>query len=456
MDRIRVLENEQEKQRAALKAILAAAKSDKRNLSESESSDVEAIGKELDSIQATLKAERLSLEYDRTSAPAIDRPAGDGDLAADEAPGLSLPALPKRTRARLAAMGGPALPDAQEHLVAVIRASHGGDPFSPLLASTSGTEAVPSEGGYAVRSDVAAGIFMRAAQESLFLRLGAQLHVMQSDELRVVALDDDLETGDAESGLTAGWTGEGVDLTSQAIQIRGVTLRPSKLVVLVSLSNELAEDSIPSFLPAVDETIGRAVGKRFDRAIISGSGVGMPQGILNSAALVTVAKTVDGDPGTASTVTWKHVSNMWARLAPGSHERAYWLVHPSVLPALLSLRLLVLNVAATENVGGFQPLGAFQATGPTGYSLLGRPVIVTGRVKSLTNKGDILLIDPTQIAIGIRRDLVIDRSPHAYFTSDRLAIRGKMRADAVSLWDTARTLQEGSVTVSPFVALEAR
>lgn len=147
---------------------------------------------------------------------------------------------------------------------------------------------------------------------------------------------------------------------------------------------------------------------------------------------------------------------MWSRLAPGSHENSWWLVHPTVLPQLLSMHLKVQNVAATENVGGFQPVGAFAPGGPTGYMLLGRPVVITGRVKPLSSKGDVLLLDPTQYAIGIRRQITIDRSPHVYFSSDRLAIRGKFRGDGLSLWDAPKTSQEGSTTVGPAVVLQAR
>jgi HK97 family phage major capsid protein len=147
---------------------------------------------------------------------------------------------------------------------------------------------------------------------------------------------------------------------------------------------------------------------------------------------------------------------MWSRLAPGCHERAYWLAHPSVLPQLLTMHAVIENVAGTENVGGFQPLGAFQAGGPTGYTLMSRPVVITGRVKPLSTKGDVVLLDPTQYAIGIRRGITVDRSPHVYFSSDRLAIRGKLRADALPLWETSRTLQEGSDKVSPYVTLATR
>ena len=50
----------------------------------------------------------------------------------------------------------------------------------------------------------------------------------------------------------------------------------------------------------------------------------------------------------------------------------------------------------------------------------------------------------------------IDRSDHAYFSSDRLATRGKFRGDAQPMWEKARTRTEGSDTESPYVVLETR
>ena len=112
-------------------------------------------------------------------------------------------------------------------------------------------------------------------------------------------------------------------------------------------------------------------------------------------------------------------------------------------------------VTTTASAAGIQPRAAFESGGPTGYQLMGRPVVVTSRVSVLGDKGDIILVDPTQLAIGVRRGLSIERSPHVYFTSDSLAIRGRFRGDARPLWEKARTLVSTG-TVSPIVTLEAR
>ena len=294
---------------------------------------------------------------------------------------------------------------------------------------------------------------MRAIEESVWARIGARVEPMASEERIVTGLDDDDETLDAEANLKADWSAEGALAAGQVMKLRRLRLRANKLMVLAVTTSELAEDATPDYLTQLELALGRAIGKKFDRAALSGTGAGQPLGILNAPATITVSKEASQ---AAATVRWENVVKMWARLAPGCHERAYWLMHPSVLPQALMMVLTVKNVAGTENVGGAPHAGMFQAGGPTGYMLLGRPVVLTSRVKALGTAGDLILVDPTQVVMGIRRGITIDRSVHALFDSDAIAIRGKFRGDAQPAWEKARTLVEGSDTVSPYVILETR
>jgi len=66
------------------------------------------------------------------------------------------------------------------------------------------------------------------------------------------------------------------------------------------------------------------------------------------------------------------------------------------------------------------------------------------------------LYDLTQYAVGLRADIALMISPHAYFTSDELAFRLRVRVDGKSLWDSAITPAKGANTLSPFVTLQSR
>jgi len=68
----------------------------------------------------------------------------------------------------------------------------------------------------------------------------------------------------------------------------------------------------------------------------------------------------------------------------------------------------------------------------------------------------VILADLSQYAIGIRRDITIERSNDVYFASDEIGFRMRLRLDGQALASSATKLRDGTNTVSPFVALGAR
>src|SRR5207248_2094301 len=76
---------------------------------------------------------------------------------------------------------------------------------------------------------------------------------------------------------------------------------------------------------------GTAISWFEDLAFLVGSGVGQPEGILNSGATIAVTR------GTANSVVFADVAGMLAKLPPGSLSRCVWVSHPSTLPKLLQL-----------------------------------------------------------------------------------------------------------------------
>jgi HK97 family phage major capsid protein len=146
---------------------------------------------------------------------------------------------------------------------------------------------------------------------------------------------------------------------------------------------------------------------------------------------------------------------MLARLTPASYSRSVWLVHPTVLPSLLDLTVVVKNVAGTENVGGGHAAAVVQ--GADGQlRIYGRPVLVTDAASAFSSAGDVILADLSQYAIGLRRDATIEQSRDAYFASDEIGFKLRLRLDGQPMAATATKLRDGTNTVSPFVALGAR
>ena len=230
------------------------------------------------------------------------------------------------------------------------------------------------------------------------------------------------------------------------MKLRRVQLRANKLLVLAAVTNELGDDAGAGASAPSRPALGRALGKKFDRAVLSGTGAGMPLGLLNAPATITVSKEVGQ---AAATFYWDNATRMWSRLAVGCHENAVWLAHPTTPPQLLSMNLPI-------GTGGVQPAAAFAAGGPTAASQ-GRLVVITSRVKALGTKGDVILVDPTQVAIGIRWEISIEKSEYSWILLERRARDPReVPGDAQPMWEKARTRPEGSETESPDVTLETR
>ncbi|HUG82555.1 MAG TPA: phage major capsid protein, partial [Bryobacterales bacterium] len=180
-------------------------------------------------------------------------------------------------------------------------------------------------------------------------------------------------------------------------------------------------------------------------AFLTDSGAGQPLGVLNAPATVSVSKETGQ---AANTIVYENVVKMWSRMWPRGHQNAVWVGNPDIMPALYSMNLAI----GTAGVPVFMPANGAAPSA----TLFGRPLLFSEKVPTLGTVGDLGLYDLTQYAIGLRAEVALMISPHAYFVSDELAFRLRVRIDGSSLWDAAVTPAKGSNTISPFVVLATR
>jgi len=76
--------------------------------------------------------------------------------------------------------------------------------------------------------------------------------------------------------------------------------------------------------------------------------------------------------------------------------------------------------------------------------------------RRLGDLGDVIFADLSAYAIGMRREVTIERSTDAYFTTDEIGFKLRVRLDGQPKAATATKLRDGTNTVSDFVTLEAR
>lgn len=180
-----------------------------------------------------------------------------------------------------------------------------------------------------------------------------------------------------------------------------------------------------------------------DTAFLTGNGVGKPLGILNDPALITVAK----EAGQANdTIIVENIDKMFARMHPAGRTNAVWVINSTAIPQLLSL---------TRSVGtGGSVVPVMSETAGT-FSMLTRPVLFTEKVPALGDAGDILFVDFREYMIGMRKEVVLDKSNAVGWATDEMAYRTILRVDGRGRWTAPVTPLNGD-TLSWCVKLAAR
>jgi hypothetical protein len=171
------------------------------------------------------------------------------------------------------------------------------------------------------------------------------------------------------------------------------------------------------------------------------NGAGKPLGALNDPSLVSVSK--EGSQA-ADTLVIENLSKMYARhYAP---QRAVWMANPSIVPQLLTMSI------AVGTGGSYIPL-MNESNGS--FSIFGRPVVFSPSMPALGDANDIAFVDWSQYAVGIRRDLRLEKSNIPGWTTDLMSYRVLVRFDGMGTWDKAITPRNGS-TLSWIVGLAER
>jgi HK97 family phage major capsid protein len=219
------------------------------------------------------------------------------------------------------------------------------------------------------------------------------------------------------------------------------------------VSSELAEDAV-AFDKQLSTAMSAALASGLDGAFISGTGAGQPLGILNSPALKVISKVTTPAQSTG-TLFVINLASMLAGLTPGSYARSTWLVHPTVVPHLVNLQSTAVGQASADVIG-ITTSNAVSWDGAGNIRIFGRPCIVSDSCAAFSSANDILLCDLSQYIIGMRRDAVMEVDRSVYFASDEIGFRLTLRLDGMPAASAATKLRDGTLTVSPFVAMGAR
>lgn len=280
---------------------------------------------------------------------------------------------------------------------------------------------IASDGGYAVPVDFANEIFMRGEGS---LVPYCQVIPSASGSINVPV---DEATPWATSGIVASWDDEGSQATQRTPVLSMAEHKLRKLRVLVPVTEELVADA-PAFNAWLPQAMNRAVAWKMNDAIINGPGVARPLGILNSSAVIEVAK-VGGQ--VASTIIDQNIIDMLARCLDAT--TAVWVANPAVYGAMT---LLSSFDSGTRRLGGL-------------------PIVMTDACAALGSRGDLILASMGGYRL-VTKGPAFHESAHLWFDQDLHAFRLTIRVDGQPVLREPTTPANSAVTRSHFVTLAER
>lgn len=323
-----------------------------------------------------------------------------------------------------------------------------GSPIDPRFianaAPTTASEGSGADGGFAIPPDFRSTIMEKVLAETSIIGRTDQL-VSSSNTITIPK--DETTPWQTSGGIQAYWEGEAQQKTASKVALDQTSIRLNKLSALVNVTDELLEDAA-ALAAYVQRKAPIKIDFKITDAIINGTGVGMPLGILNSTAKVKISKEA---AQAAASVVFNNISKMWARLYSGCRANAVWLINQDIEPSLIGLQFPGTGTA----VPVYLPPGGLSAS-PYGM-LMGRPVIPLESCQTVGTEGDLILTDlqtyMTAMKVGGMRQ---DVSIHLYFDFDVTAFKFVIRVAGQNWWTSAITPAKGSNTRSCIVTLEDR
>ena len=302
-------------------------------------------------------------------------------------------------------------------------------------------EGVPSSGGLSVPEPLQAQ-WLDDSIESEIIRSRCVVWAMESATRRVVGWDAADQSSTLFGGFAMEFLSEEGTGNKQVGKLRSILLTAHKGAIFVDISNELREDG-QGFEAQLDRAMRLSIGYALDQYFIGGTGAGQPQGIRNSPAKISVAK----ESGQAKdTIIFENLAKMFSRMYPAGQQRAIWLANNNTIPALLQLSIAI-------GVGGSHIPVMTESNGQ--FKILGRPVVFSSHLPTLGDADDIMFVDLSQYAIGIRRDMRVEKSNIPGWTQDLMSYRVLIRFDGQGTWNTYLTPRNGS-TMSWVIGLAER
>ena len=426
MNMKKILEMKAKREDARLKAmaVLNKAEAEDRFLSEDEQKDIDKYEEEIrawdESIGRAEKLLAIEPEDRSTEKPEVK------------------PTPAKDNEKRFASFG--------EQLMAAYRAATPGGKVDERLTTRAASglnESTPSDGGFLVQQDFVTELLKKTYETGILASKVKKIPIStNANGMKINAIDEDSRAnGSRWGGVQTYWEGEADEITASKPKFRQMELSLKKLTGLCYATDELLQDAA-ALEAVIRQAFAEEFGFKIDDAILSGSGEGEPLGILNSGAIVTVAK----EASQTDIITVENLIKMWSRLWSRSRANAVWYINQELEPYLYTLKIGDKPVYIPAGGLSEKPYG----------TLFGRPVVPIEQCSAAGEVGDIILADIGQYLLIDKGGVKSASSIHVRFLYDENVFRFIYRVDGKPIWTKPLTPYKGSATVSPFVTLAKR
>jgi HK97 family phage major capsid protein len=317
-----------------------------------------------------------------------------------------------------------------------------------VLSSTTGVS-----GGYLMPVDFMAEV-NRYKHEQAIVRPRARIIPMNGLEIEIPQLDAaTVPTGGSAhyGGVKMDWTAELANKPETEPTFKQARLIAHELAGYCAVSRTTLLKSPVSIDALLFQLFGESAAREEDRSFFRGNTSGRPFGVHFHPSLVATAAR-----GSASVITFANATSVWTRIPPAYRGNAVWVVSQAAESA-------VYTMTGAAN-GVFYPSGVYlnstttpnAGAGASGVMLYMRPVLVSSMLPALNTLGDFGCYDFSQYLIGDPGIMEIATSEHFLFRQNQIAFRLINYVGGMPWPNTALTLDDGSTTVSPFVALQVQ
>lgn len=312
------------------------------------------------------------------------------------------------------------------------------------VAAEGALSAVGSDGAFLIQRDFTTRLMDRGREAAVIAPDCTSIPIGENaDGLEAPLIDETSRaTGSRWGGVQVYRRAEAETVTKTKPKLVKAGLELEDMMGLFRATSGLLRDA-PQLGAVVEMAFGSEFAFKFDNEIIRGTGVGEALGILNSPALVTVAK--ESSQSAAGFIAL-NAANMYARMPARLLGGAKWYMNSDVFPQLLTMTL--------GNNAIYLP-GGVLATAPFGL-LLGRPIVPIEQAETMGTKGDIFFANFSEYIVIEKGGLEAASSIHVYFETDQEVFRWKVRNNGMPAWKSSLAPFKGTAAKSPFVCLATR